>query len=153
MNIGSIKKERRWSNYLPVIFLPVFLSFIGCTTDDLYDTTNKNYFAQADASVYLTSFPSPIYLEEGKSIYIENGQSTFRFIDVREDNESNAAVRIEIIYNYGTNRIIELNTNVSPQFYELENDYPYNIHLKELNYVNGTYQIMFQYNHHAHWLQ
>ena len=135
-----------------VLLLMVLMSFAGCTTDDLYDTTNDNYFALADTEIYLTSLPSNISLELGKSVYIQNGEVAFVFQDIVEDNESNSAVSLKVIYKDGSNTVIVLNTNHTPKSYSLENGFDHSIDLRELNYVNGTYQIVFGYSHHAYWL-
>ena len=137
--------------YYLVLLLPIIFSAANCSKGDLYDTTNRNYFAQADTTIHLTILPLTITLELGKSIYIENGLVSFKFHDVVEDNDNNASIRLEVIYNYGTTKLIELNTNVNPRTYDLENGFHHTIDLRALSYANGTYQIVFGYKQHAHW--
>ena len=104
-----------------------------------------------DTTIYLTTFPSNIYLFLGKSVRIQNGNSIFRFVDVLENNINNSIVRLEVEYDAVSKKIIDLNTNAIPQTYQLENGLYYGIHLKELNIVDSTFQIMFIYNQYRKW--
>lgn len=127
------------------VFLFSFF-FASCKTDDSVEIVNGHFSSLVDTSIFLDTFPSNVYLELGKSVLIENGMTIFRFIAVLENNETNSLIRLQIQYENGIIKTIDLNTKNIPQTYSLENDYNHQIHLKELNSMGSTYQIMFTYN-------
>ena len=96
--------KRVYSFSIVLLFL-VPIIFISCNPGD---TTHSNYLVnnqfsnQADDSISLETFPANIKLELGKSIFIENGMSTFRFIDVLENCQSNSSVLLQVDYDNGS---------------------------------------------------
>ncbi len=131
-----------------LLFLFQFV-LISCNTNESINIDDNNFSSQADTSIYLETFPSNVYLELGRSALIENGKSIFRFVSVLESNENNSLIRLEIEYENGVIKTVDLNTNDIPQTYSLENGFYYNIHLKELSLTNNKFQIMFIYNKYA----
>lgn len=123
--------------------------FLSCNSRN-YDPSlylTDNYIPnQTNATIFLDVFPSDIYLELGKSVFIVNGESAFTFIDVLENSESNSLVLLQVEYDNGISKTIELNTKSSPQTYSLENEHYFYIHLKELNFIRNTYELAFTYN-------
>ena len=122
-----------------IILLLVPFIFISCDSNNPEDFDNKFSFIQPNYSIYLNTLPSTVLLDLNKSVFIENGNSTFKFAAVLENNLNNSSVLLEVQYNSGVIKLVELNTNKDPIDYYLENEYCYVVNLKELNITENTY--------------
>jgi hypothetical protein len=140
----NIKCKIHFCSVCLIFLLSFFL--ISCQPGNPNEITSHKYHINIDDSVYLSSFPSEVYLELGKSILIENSGTAFRFIDILEYDEYNSSVLLQVEYGTGKLKTIILNTTETPQSYDLENGYNHVIELIDVYETGGTFRIVFTYD-------
>ena len=142
------------NSIINIIILCFLVLFFGCSKDSEHGPTSiKNHPTNPDTSIFVTSFPSNLYLTIGKSIKIDNVNTIITFISVIEDTRSivnnevtgNAKVQLSIDYGY-LYKVITLNTNDIPQTYYWEDGNNYVIQLKDLVSLSTTQEITLEIN-------
>ena len=136
----------------------LLLVSVGCESEDdlnIYSQPKPNV---PDTTIYVSSLPSNIKLFLGKSVRIQNAVTTFMFYSIVSDtrliinNEVVGNAKIYMHLDYGSfQRYVELNTNELPGSYSLENGLQYSISLKDVQSIDSTYQIVFQFNEYKDW--
>lgn len=137
----------------------VFLSInIGCNTNDDLNTYSQPKPTIPDTVIFMSSFPTNVDLMLGKSVRIQNVNTTILFYSLLSDtrqiinNEVVGNAEIILHLDYGLfQKYVALNTNIVPSTYSLENGLQYSIHLKDVHRTDSLYHIVFQFNRYGDW--
>ncbi|MFZ4620485.1 MAG: hypothetical protein ACOYNS_07995 [Bacteroidota bacterium] len=138
--------------------ITVAVVIIGCESGGDVNRYSQPTPVVPDTSITITSFPTNVELQLGKSIRIQNAGTVFEFYSVVSDtrsmvnNEVVGNAKILLYVDYGPyQKYVELNSSDVPVQYTLENGLHFVIQLKEVIHQGSSYQIIFEFNEYWNW--